>query len=104
MTDPVVETDAVEQNVGGPPAEAAGEHLAVVGQDLLRDAVGVQGLQERVATGRAVARATTLAMPQKRLWSSIPVTTETQMPLVSLTFPMMSSCHSSIARDLSQRL
>jgi len=29
MTDPVVETDAVEEHVGGPSAEPAGEDLAV---------------------------------------------------------------------------
>jgi hypothetical protein len=55
-------------------------------------------------SGRAVARATTLAMTQKREWSSIPVTTETAIPVASLMFPRMSSCHSSIERDLSQRL
>lgn len=40
MTDPVVEADAIEQHVGGLVGEPAGEDLAVIGQDLFRDAVG----------------------------------------------------------------
>ena len=49
MTDPVVEADAVEQHVGGLVGEPAGEDLAVIGQDLFRDAVDGESLEQRVA-------------------------------------------------------
>jgi hypothetical protein len=49
MSDSVVEADAVEQHVGGLAPQPTGEDLAVVGQDLLRDAVGVKRLNKRVA-------------------------------------------------------
>jgi hypothetical protein len=55
-------------------------------------------------TGRAVARSTSLASTQNREWSSIPVTADSWVPSASRMRPTMSSCHSSIARERSQRL
>jgi hypothetical protein len=55
-------------------------------------------------TGLAVARATTLAEVQNREWSSRPVTTEASVPSSIFTPPTTSICHSSIARERSQRL
>ncbi len=49
VADPVVETDAVEEHVGGLATETPGEDLAVVGQDLLGDPVGVESFEECVA-------------------------------------------------------
>ncbi len=49
VSDPVVEADAVEQHVGGLASQPAGEDLAVVGQDLLRYAVAIESLEERIA-------------------------------------------------------
>jgi hypothetical protein len=46
---PLFETDAVEEHVGRPAAEPAGEDHAIVSQNLFRNAVGAQSFQERVA-------------------------------------------------------
>jgi hypothetical protein len=54
-------------------------------------------------TGLAVARATTLAEVQNREWSSRPVMTEHSVPSSSFTPPTTSICHSSMARERSQR-
>ncbi len=51
MADAVVQTDAIEGHVGGLAAEPAGEDLAIVGEDLLRDAIGVEGFQQRIVVG-----------------------------------------------------
>ena len=45
----VLAADAVEEHEAGSGAEAAGEHLAVVGEDLLGGAVAREGLEERLA-------------------------------------------------------
>lgn len=55
-------------------------------------------------TGRAVARATTAAQITNREWSSIPDTILASEPSARRTPPTMSICHSSMARDRSQRL
>lgn len=47
VLDAVVQADAVEQHGGA--LQAAGEDLAVVSEDLLGDAVSMQGLEQRVA-------------------------------------------------------
>ena len=49
MADPVVQTDAVEQHVGGLATQFSGEDPAVVGEDLLGDPIGVERFHERVA-------------------------------------------------------
>ena len=54
-------------------------------------------------TGRAVARATTLAQTTNREWSSMPVTTLTSAPSDRKTRPITSICHSSIDRPRSHR-
>jgi hypothetical protein len=53
--------------------------------------------------GLAVARATTIAETTNREWSSIPDTIFASDPSARRTPPTMSICHSSIARDRSQR-
>ncbi len=55
-------------------------------------------------TGRAVARATTLAEVTNREWSSMPDTILASLPSTMRTPPTMSICHNSIARDRSHRL
>jgi hypothetical protein len=52
--DPLLAADAVEQHLAGVGAKAPGEDLAVVGQQLLRDAVAVQGGPEHPADGLGV--------------------------------------------------
>jgi hypothetical protein len=54
-------------------------------------------------TGRAVARATTQADTAKREWSSMPDTIFASDPSRRRTPPTMSICHSSIARERSDR-
>jgi hypothetical protein len=55
-------------------------------------------------TGWAVALGSSLASTQNREWSSIPVTADSWVPSTSRMRPTMSSCHSCIARERSQRL
>ena len=90
-------------SVGVEP-EAVGEDLAVVGQDLLGDAVALEGLGEEPADRPGVARTMMPAQTQKREWSSTPVRTLHSVPSSSSTPPTMSICHSSIGRPRSQRL
>ncbi|HEU4397321.1 MAG TPA: hypothetical protein VFU54_05720 [Actinomycetota bacterium] len=52
--DPLFAADAVEQHLGRVGAEPAGEHLAVIGQQLLRAAVAVQGGGEDAAHAAGV--------------------------------------------------
>ena len=54
MGDALFTADAVEQDLGRVGAEAAGEHLAIVGQQLLRGAVAGQGLGEDPAHAAGV--------------------------------------------------
>lgn len=54
--------------------------------------------------GTAVARATTSAETQNLEWSSTPVTILASRPPERTTPPTMSICHSSMARERSQRL
>jgi len=56
MLDASLVADPVEQHLPGAGAVAAGEHLAVVGQDLLRRPVAADRGQQRV-TGRSRSRA-----------------------------------------------
>ena len=89
----------------GPGPEAAGEHLAVVREDLGRALRGVRIAKANAShVGRAVARATTNADTQNREWSSTPVTIFASEPSTRRTPPTMSICHSSIDRARSQRL
>jgi hypothetical protein len=67
--------------------------------EMATDVIAV--LEDADASG---ARGTSFARTQKREWSSIPVTTDSWIPLVRWTPPMTSICHSSIERDRSQRL
>ena len=48
VADAAVQTDAIEGHVGGLAAEPAGEDLAIVGEDLLRDAIDAQGPEQRI--------------------------------------------------------
>ena len=105
MGDAVLPADLVEQHLGLRPAEPAGEHLAVVGEDLLGHPVAAQGLRRRTPhTGRAVARTMTRAQTQNREWSSTPVSTLHSVPSASSTPPTTSICHNSIGRPRSHRL
>gem|GEM_PF-5621124 len=49
VLDPVLATDPVEQHLPSARAEPAGEHLAVIGQHLLRDTEGAHRLCQRLA-------------------------------------------------------
>lgn len=51
MGDALLAQDAVEHDLGGPWAVATTEDLAVVGQDLIGDAVALKGGEEHVADG-----------------------------------------------------
>ena len=62
VPDAVLPTDPIEEHLTVPATEPAGEHLAVVGQDLLRGPHGVRIARPSAShVGRAVARATTNA-------------------------------------------
>jgi hypothetical protein len=54
-------------------------------------------------TGRAVARANTLAEVTNREWSSIPDTILASLPSTMRTPPTTSICHNSIDRERSHR-
>jgi hypothetical protein len=101
--DPLFAAAAVEQHLGRVGAEAAGEDLAVVGEDFLGGAVAGQAWVKTRQTLWALARSTSPAMTQNREWSSRPVTALSSRPSVSQIPPMTSSCHSSIGRGRSQR-
>jgi hypothetical protein len=103
MGDTALAADAVEQHLAGMRAKPAGEDLAVVGEQLLRAAMAVQGSPEHSADGGALARSTSPAAMQNREWSSMPVTALSSRPSASQIPPMMSICHSSIGRSRSQR-
>ena len=49
--DALLAADAVEEDLGRPRSVAAGEDLAVVGQDLVGDAVALKGGEEHAADG-----------------------------------------------------
>jgi hypothetical protein len=49
VLDPVVETDPIEEHVGGLCPQPAGEDSPVVREDLFGDAVSAQGFEQRVA-------------------------------------------------------
>jgi hypothetical protein len=104
MTDPILSADTVEKHDSLPRPEAAGEDLAVVGQDLIGDPMATHRLRQASQVGLAVALRTTSAETQNREWSSIPVTTFNSVPSVSGTPPITSICHNSIARPRSHRL
>jgi hypothetical protein len=101
--DAVLAADAVEQHLGRVRAEPAGEHLAVVREDLVGDPVALQGGDKTRQTLRALARSTSPAAPQNREWSSRPVRTLSSRPSASQTPPITSSCHNSIGRSRSHR-
>jgi len=66
MLDPIVETDAVEQHVGGLVGELSGEDLAVVGEDLIRRSVARQTFEQGIAhrSGGTQFRTSDLDTPQ----------------------------------------
>jgi hypothetical protein len=61
MPDRVLPTDPVKQHLTGAGREPAGEHLAVIGQDLLGQPEAAHRQPRASQVGRAVARATTNA-------------------------------------------
>jgi hypothetical protein len=71
--DALFAADAVEQDLGWVGAEAAGEDLAVVGEDFLGGAVVGQAAVKLRQTLRALARSMSPAATQNREWSSMPV-------------------------------
>ena len=82
---------------------AAGEDLAVVGENLCWAAVAGQGGGEDPADGAGVGPFDQPDHDAEPEWSLIPVTALGSRPSVSQMPPMMSSCHSSIGRSRSQR-
>ncbi len=75
VADAVLRADPVEEHRPRAVAEAAGEHLAVVGEDLVRHAMASAALGQGVAhrAGRGPGHHPS-ADTQKREWSSMPVT------------------------------
>jgi hypothetical protein len=71
--DALFAADGVEQDLGWVGAEAAGEDLAVVGEDFLGGAVVGQAAVKLRQTLRALARSMSPAATQNREWSSMPV-------------------------------
>ena len=103
--DAVLPADPVEEHLTGAGPEPAGEHLAVVGQDLRRAPRG--GASPTPARHRSAApspgpprapRRRTSSGRRRRRRSS------PREPSARRTPPTMSICHSSIDRDRSQRL
>ena len=92
VADPVVVADLVEHHRPRTETEPGREHLPVVGQDLSRDAVPAQRLQQRAR--RPDARSpgpTSFAQTTNREWSSIPVTTFSSRPSNRWTGPSRPS-------------
>ncbi len=85
------------------PAGAGGEHLAVVGEDLVGDAVAAQGQSQSFAHRTGGGPGDQERETQKRKWSSRPVMILRSPPVATFTPPMMSICQSSMERLLSHR-
>jgi len=105
LVDAVLAADPVEHDLGVLGTEAASEHLAVVGQDLLGNAVTRHRLGEVRATRpcslpAASARHRRRTGSDRRCRSRILASASS----ASSTPPTTSICHSSMGRDRSQRL
>ena len=78
MSDPVLPTDPIKQDLPRPGSEPPYEHLPAISQNLIRDPIGFSFASAKAShTGFAIARFTTFADTQNREWSSV-ATLQTQ--------------------------
>ena len=104
VLDAVLPADPIEQHLTGPGPEPAGEHLAVVGQDLGRAPIAAHRQRQRVTRRPRRRPRHDPRRDAEPRWSSTPVTILASGCPAIRTPPTMSICHNSIARDRSHRL